>query len=162
MNDFATLVAGLDTDRLIVEQVMGGFCADPDKRLYGDDPGTWFWDHKRAKVDGKFTILKGRSYSFFDGDDKPMWDHSWTAWSPSTKIGDAFDVIGHLRTKYSLLVIAGNALIRPNTFQCGIFFTHPGDSRDSLTEYADSEPLAICRAALAAAKVIKERPHAAT
>lgn len=113
--------AGRELDALVAEKVMGWHYADRQKMGWGDGPPVVVTD--LGEESGRPTIQ---------------------GWSPSTDIAAAFQVVEKMRERGLTVVIDGT----PGGFWCCEFSIFGSETFH--TGRADSLPLAICLASLAA------------
>lgn len=126
------ILADIETDRLIAEKVMG-----------------WTWDkYKRVyRVDPDDNSLFGNGW----GDDESPNGY----FEPSIDIKAAWEVAEKVSGIYQFYICSNFSNLPDKQWMVAFQPQNDNDSYDDLTAYAESAPLAICRAALLAIAHIK-------
>jgi hypothetical protein len=119
--------AGREMDKLIVENIMGGFCADPD---------AWTDDETILYCVYHGDVLVGKPYAseFHEG----KYSHSWERFEPSINIASAWSVVEKMNFFQVVTMV--------KTYEGRLYSARVDGVRIS----APTAPLAICRAALLA------------
>lgn len=125
--------AGRELDALIAEKVMGGFVSDPD--ALSDTSEVWYWVHTKSGV------LRGEPYQLKV---KPVWDHQWHQWKPSSDIEAAWQVIEKMEDHGWM------ARIGRDIGEWNCRFVRPEDTAGYVYDSSDTAPHAICLASLKA------------
>lgn len=159
MTDFDSMPAGAEMDRAVAERVMGwgtGWC---DRRWYTNHSyhDSWHQEEAPSREACRFTPVEYYRVYGKEGYSDGAMEVEVGEWHPSTNIAHAWEVVERLvATSHHIALDAwDNEHSGDGRYFCCV--TMP-DWHDTGDKAADSMPLAICRAALAAIQIESEKP----